>query len=398
MICFGKTKNSSIHYNHPHQLKMGKSKKSQLQDYQFDEASSGSEDDSDSSDEEEEYDVAEIPSRRKERIETYDSSDDEGESDASSDSEDGKSAESETEQEEHQNSEDDSDQEEEVESSSDEEDAPLHQRVLKKEGRGSIRRSSRAERKSRALEEATKRLASFKENKKKKQAESGGSSDEKSSRDNSNEAVAKKKKKNKHKPTEVSSKRADFFARGARRLNESGLGVDIGAHRYKPMDPRASSLSGHFDEDRFHKNYAFLEELRNKEIGQVRKRIAAHKATGKKGNRLRKKMQIIGEDGGHTTTLEEDVARLKELTETRANLERRKIDRAARQSVKRKIREDVESGKTGAYFLKRKEKKRLELEARFEEIRKRGGEKAVEKMLAKKRRKNKSRDAGAFAK
>jgi len=309
-------------------------------------------------------------------------------------------------------------------SSDDEEELPLHQRLSKNEGRGSKQRVSRRERRSKALEEATKRLASFKNNKTKRTnkttdknngATSGGDEAPVSSSNNNNDddkddnenndnnknaggAAAKKKKKNKHKPTEVSSKRKDFYARGARRLNESGLGVDIGAHRYKPMDPRASNLSGHFDEDRFHNNYAFLEEVRNREIGQVRKRIAAHKATGNKGNRLRKKLQIVNPDGSHSSTLEEDVARLKSLTETRANLERRKIDRAAKQSVKRKIREDVESGKTGAYFLKRKEKKRLELEARFEEIRKRGGEKAVEKILAKKRQKNKSRDAGAFAK
>ncbi len=396
---------------------MSKSRKQQLQEYHFDEASSGS-DDNDSSDEEDDYEqlqsmrkeksTEEPPPRRRQQVigkNSSESDSDDGDDDSDSGISDNGSADSEQETE-HEGrrkvpdaaaaDDDDSDQEQ-GDSSSDEEDAPLHQRVLKKEGRGSMQRSSRRERKSRALEEATKRLASFKESqRKKKLAESGP---EKSTKRETNEAgPIKKKKKNKHKPTEVSSKRADFFARGARRLNESGLGIDIGAHRYKPMDPRASSLSGHFDEDQFHKNYAFLEEMRNKEIGQVRKRIAAHKATGKKGNRMRKKLQIIDADGGHASTLEEDVARLKTLTETRANLERRKIDRAARQSVKRKIREDVESGRSGAYFLKRKEKKRLELEARFEEIRKRGGEKAVEKMLAKKRQKNKSRDASAFAK
>ena len=371
-------------------LKMGKSQKQQLRDYQFDEASSGS-DDGDSSDEE---DDTELQSTRN-RMEKYDS--DSSDDDGDNDSIDGSVNEEEqnNKSQETPDSDDDSDHEE--EDSSDENDAPLHQRVLKKEGQGSIQRSSRAERKSRALEEATKRLASFKEAQQKKKKQKASDDDEKKPSTHDT-IVKKKKKKNKHKPTEVSSKRKDFFARGARRLNESGLGVDIGAHRYKPMDPRQSSLSGHFDEDRFHKNYEFLEEMRNKEIGQVRKRIAAHKATGNKGNRLRKKLQIIEADGGHSSTLEEDVAKLKALTETRANLERRKIDRAAKQSVKRKIREDVESGKTGAYFLKRKEKKRLELEARFEEIRKRGGEKAVEKILAKKRQKNKSRDAGGFAK
>jgi len=374
---------------------MGKERKQQIQGYEYDEASSGS----DGSDEEEEYESHSMRSRLEDNA-NHRSGDSENKEESNNNRGlDGSK--------DNLDSGDNSDHEQE-EDSENEEDAPLHERLFKKEGQGSLQRSSRRERKSRAIEEATKRLASFKEiqrKNKKKKAMSIGDEDGESVETSSNQKTkpitqntTKKKKKGKHKPTEVSSKRADFFGRGARRLNESGLGVDIGAHRYKPMDPRESTLSGHFDEDRFHNNYAFLEEIRNKEIGQVRKRIAAHKATGNKGNRLRRKLQITQPDGSHSSTVEEDVARLKALTETRANLERGKIDRSARQSVKRKIREDVESGKTGAYFLKRKEKKRLELEARFEEIRKRGGEKAVEKILAKKRQKNKSRDASGFAK
>jgi ribosomal RNA-processing protein 36 len=417
---------------------MGKGRKKQTtQEYQFDEASSGS-DDSDSDGEEENKS---LPVRGNVADNANHNSDDDNvdesgnnssnnnnSSDSNVDSENEEKSnnnrpdDSEDDNSDHEQEEDDDDDDD---FSENEADAPLHQRLLKKEGRGSLQRSSRRERKSRALEEATKRLASFKkesQRKKRKQKEMTGitgdddDDDEGVETSSSNRnrntkpmtttattthTTTKKKKKSKNKPTEVSSKRADFFARGARRLNESGLGVDIGAHRYKPMDPRASNLSGHFDEDRFHNNYAFLEELRNKEIGEVRKRITAHKATGNKGNRLRRKLQINHTDrnnGVHSSTLEEDVARLKALTETRANLERGKIDRAAKQSVKRKIRDDVESGKTGVYFLKRKEQKRLELEARFEEIRKRGGEKAVEKILAKKRQKNKSRDASDFAK
>mmetsp|Transcript_26632 Transcript_26632/g.62557 ORF Transcript_26632/g.62557 Transcript_26632/m.62557 type:complete len:401 (+) Transcript_26632:42-1244(+) len=400
---------------------MGKGRNQRIEQHQYDEASSSGSDESDSSDEEDGNELQSNDDENslmmrnrggRENSDSDDGNESSGDSKGSSDNSENEE-ESDVSQDfdgiENDSGPDEASDHEEEDDTSDEEDAPLHQRLLKNEARGSLKRFSRRERKSRALEEATKRLATFKEqqNKGKKQKamrtgddddHNDGSSVPSSKRKGTSATTTSKKKKNKHKPAEVSSKRADFFARGARRLNESGLGVDIGAHRYKPMDPRASNLSGHFDEDRFHKNYEFLEELRNREIGQVRKRIAAHKATGNKGNRLRRKLSIIQADGSYSSTLEQDVARLKTLTETRANLERRKIDRAARQSVKRKIREDVESGKTGAYFLKRKEKKRLELEARFQEIRKRSGEKAVEKILAKKRQKNKSRDAGAFAK
>jgi ribosomal RNA-processing protein 36 len=295
------------------------------------------------------------------------------------------------------------------------EDLPLHERLRRQDNDFSRIRKSR-ERKAQALEVASERLATFKQaqkkkNNKKRKAMVGDDDDDddddiETQSNNSNtkktstmttKMTTKKKKKSKHKPTEVSSKRADFFGRGAPRLNESGVGVDIGAHRYKPQDPRASNLSGHFDEDNFQHNYAFLEEMRNKEIGQVRKRISAHKATGNKGNRLRRKLQINPGDGTQTSTLEDDEIRLKFLTETRADLDRRKIEREAKRSVTQKIRSDVESGKSGVYHLKRKERYRLELEAKLEVIQKRGGDRAVEKILEKKRQKNKTRDAARFA-
>ena len=62
--------------------------------------------------------------------------------------------------------------------------------------------------------------------------------------------------------------------------------------------------------------------------------------------------------------------------------------RAAKRTVKKKIREEVASGKRGAYYPKRNELRRMEVEAKFEEIRKRGGEEAVDKAIAKRRKKN----------
>jgi ribosomal RNA-processing protein 36 len=286
----------------------------------------------------------------------------EGDSDSESDSEENEDSEKQTNEE---GSDDDSSGE----------DLPLHERIQKKEQRGLSLQKVR-ERKSRALEVASKRLTAFK----------------RSNRSDDNEASStRKKKKSKHAPTEVSSKRSDFFNRGAPKLNESGIGVEIGAHRYKPIDPRTSNLSGHLNEEHFEQNYAFLEEMRNKEIGQLKKQIAARKVTGKKGKRMRRHLNVTG------GTVEEDQESLKTLTMERADLERRKIERAATQSVKRKIINDVAEGTRGAFFLKRKEKKRLVVEAKLDEIRKRGGYKAVEKAVAKRRSKNKSRDAGKFA-
>ena len=96
--------------------------------------------------------------------------------------------------------------------------------------------------------------------------------------------------------------------------------------------------------------------------------------------------------------MEEDQERLKQLTQEKADLERRKLNRAAKQAVKKKMRDQVEQGKGGVYFLKRKEKRRMELEAKMEVIREKGGDAAVEKAVNKRRKKQKSKDAKIFAK
>jgi ribosomal RNA-processing protein 36 len=253
---------------------------------------------------------------------------------------------------------------------------PLHERLKLKEDQGLSLRGVRA-RKSRALEVASQRLAKFNNQK---------------ADDDDDDETQSKKKKSKHAPTEVSSKRSDFFKRGAINLNESGIGVEIGAHRYKPMDPRVSSLSGHLNEEQFEQNFAFVEEMRNKEIAQLKKQIQARKVSGQKGQKRRKRLKMSG------GSLEEDQEKLHAMVGEKSEIQRRKINRAAKQSVKKKMRDEVADGTRGAYFLKRKEKKRMELEAKFEVIRDTGGDKAVEKMLAKKRSKNKSRDAGMMGK
>ena len=266
-------------------------------------------------------------------------------------------------------------------SSSDDERLPLGERLLRKEERQNqamLQRSKERKRKARKLvSEKLKQL------KKDKQAARANSTDEKEQ-----ESILKKKR-SKHAPTEMSSKRGDFF-RQKRTLNESGIGVAIGAHRFKPRDPRVSSLSGTLDQDHFERNYEFVEGIRDKEIVQLKERIAARKLTGNKGNKKRRKLGITGDD----SSLEQDVARLRELQQQKAAIERSKMERSAKRSVKKRLQQEVEEGKRSAtHFLNRREMKKRVTEAKFEELRKRGGDGAVQKALQKKRKKNKSRDA-----
>ena len=328
------------------------------------------------------------------RMEAYNSDDDSDSSDdvnsASSDNSEGSGDDKEEKARRRKNDDiSDDDSEEEGDDSEDDDDdeedlLPIHERINKREQKGLEMRVIR-ERKTAALKMAGQRLANMKKKRKKEEEKNN------SKGDGDDKKRYKKKKKSKHAPTEVSSKRSDFFKRGASSLNERGLGVDIGAHRYKPLDPRTSNLHGHYNEEQFETNYAFLEDIRNQEISQLKKRIHARKVTGRKGTALRKKLG--GVVGG---SIEEDQEKLMALKQQKAEFERRKIGRSAKHAVKKKLEGEVAEGKRGVYFLKRKEKRQLEQEARLEEIRKRRGSKAVEKAVEKRRKKNKSRDANQF--
>ena len=283
-----------------------------------------------------------------------------------------------------------------------EEDLPLAERVARraKLGRrydndeededGGKRR--RLERKNRAITLASERLRKAR----KGNNNASDSSSVPSSSDDDDSSVEearssnkkgdqqqKKRKKSKHAPTEMSSKRRDYFARGRPDLNSSGIGVSVGANKYKPRDPRMVSLSGHLDADVFEKRYGFLDEVQDAEIEKLKGRVSAWKATGKKGQRARKKLGLT--QGNYT--LENDQEELTRLLQERAERKKASLVRAAKRSVKQKIREDVASGK-GVYYPKRSELRKMELEAKFEEIRKRGGDEAVDKAIAKRRKKN----------
>jgi len=248
----------------------------------------------------------------------------------------------------------------------------------------------RAERKSRAIELASVRLREARKDKcvKKKQTSKDDTSEddfvEHSSNKNDDSKEETKRKKSKHAPTEMSSKRRDYFARGRPDLNSAGIGVSIGANKYKARDPRMVSLSGHLDADVFEKRYGFLNEVQDKEIEQLKRRVNAWRKPGKKGQKERKKMGMT-QGGG---SLEDDQEELTRLLQERAERNKAKVVRGAKRAVKQKIREDVASGKRGAYYPKRNELKRMEAEAKYEEIRKRGGDEAVDKATAKRRKKN----------
>lgn len=283
--------------------------------------------------------------------------------------------------------ENDSGSEEEYESNIHDVDVPLEQRLeMKRTNGGNRNAKARASKKSKALAIAQERLAAMKQ-KKRKQNESD--SDESDSEPEEEGSHKKRKKKSKNAPTVASSSRREFYKRGAPDLNSSGIGVEIGAHKYKARDPRMQSLSGHFDQNVFEKRYEFLDKIQDEEIQRLRERTKAWKTGGRKGRKLRKKMGLSAD----TTSAEADEAELTRLIQERSARKEDKIRRMAKSTVKKKIRDDVAAGKRGAFYLKKREMKKLELEAKFEQLRKQGGDSAVQKVLAKRRKKKMGKDS-----
>ena len=252
-------------------------------------------------------------------------------------------------------------------------------RVNANKNNGFKKRNDGRKKKNEALALAHQRL---KQMKKSKQSDTTTTTTT-TNTDSNEEEEKKKRKKSKHAPTEASSKRRKRVD-----VNSSGLGVEIGANRYKPHDPRMESLSGFLDQNVFERRYAFLENLEMDEMKQLKDRIAARSMTGKKGQKKRKK---LGLTSSTTTTIQQDKEELVRLQQLHKQRTMGQVQRAAKQAVKKKLRQEVAEGKRGAYYLKRKDQRRLEQEARYEELKKRGGENAVAKALQKKRKKNLSK-------
>ncbi|KAG6622566.1 duf947-domain-containing protein [Phytophthora cinnamomi] len=161
---------------------------------------------------------------------------------------------------------------------------------------------------------------------------------------------------NKNQPLELSSKRAVGRFRQV---------VDVKKRR--ALDPRFEAQSGRLNEDLFNKSYAFLDGYKQRELQELKQQLKKTKSVTKK------------EELKHEIAL-----RQQEMTEKQ---KKEKI-KSALTKRKREEREAVASGK-GAFYLKRKDKKKLELQAKFQDLQETG---RLSKFMAKKRKKNASKD------
>ena len=206
------------------------------------------------------------------------------------------------------------------------------------------------------------------------------------SQSTSSAAPKGKKTTSRHAPTEVSSKRQDYYTRD-KSLGSSGVNSEaaLAVHRYKPRDPRIMATAAGNTET---SDYEFLNDMMTQEIETLERRVAARKMVGSKGRKARKKLNLNTD----ITSQEDDQLELKRLKEQLLQRQRSAAQKSAKVAVKQKMEQEVAEGKRGVYYLKRAERRKLELEATFEELRKRGGDQAVDKALAKRRKKNASKD------
>lgn len=205
----------------------------------------------------------------------------------------------------------------------------------------------------------------------------------------------KKRKTSKHRPTEASSKRYDFY-KNLTSLNERGIGVDLGAHKYKPRDPRLEpttdkNLHGSKTND---DEMQFYQQLQKDEMKRLQSRIKAWKTTGKAGKRKRKALGLTANTSAAdlSEALALDQARYHQLKDQLAAQERATVQAAATSLVQQHQR-DLSKRAGKAVYLKRRQVKELTQAARLEQVKQRYGDKAVEKIVTKRRKREKSRDA-----
>jgi ribosomal RNA-processing protein 36 len=130
-------------------------------------------------------------------------------------------------------------------------------------------------------------------------------------------------------------------------------------------DPRFDVTSGTFNEDSFKKAYAFLGEYREEEIRQLRAAVAA-----------------AADDEERTTAK----AALSRLLQQRTEDARKAAVAGAVREHKKGIAERVAQG-AKPFFPKRRDLKEIAATAQFSSLEAKGGAGAVDRALAKRRRK-----------
>ncbi|XP_023130049.2 ribosomal RNA processing protein 36 homolog isoform X2 [Amphiprion ocellaris] len=169
--------------------------------------------------------------------------------------------------------------------------------------------------------------------------------------------TSKKKRLNKNRPVEMSAKKPAPFLRQV-----------VPVRKLTLRDPRFDDLSGEYKPEIFEKTYKFIDDIRHREKEIIKKQL---KKT-KKNNSRKEKLQFL----------------LKRMENQERARKSREQQRERELQFKREQRERANQG-ARPFFLKKSEKKKLQLAEKYQELKKSG---KLENFLSKKRKRNAGKD------
>ncbi|EJT97780.1 DUF947-domain-containing protein [Dacryopinax primogenitus] len=167
----------------------------------------------------------------------------------------------------------------------------------------------------------------------------------------------------KHAPTEATSKRP------VPRLRSS-----LPSLAPQPRDPRFTTLSGTLSLPHVRQNYAFLSDVQSQEVGQLREAVKLAK----------RRLPSTPEE--KRDEAEAELARLAGALKRAESVRESNTRQAHEASVLRKLKKEEMTKRAqgkGEWHMKRSEKKKVLLEAKFERLKEEGGQRAVGKALRK---------------
>ena len=145
----------------------------------------------------------------------------------------------------------------------------------------------------------------------------------------------------------------------------------VASKKREARDPRFDNASGFLNEDAFRKNYRFLEEYEATEIAELRSAVKRERSAERRSDMA---------------------ALLKRMQQDRAERERKDRVQAKVREKRREIRDRVRKGGK-AFHLKKSAIRQIELEDKFEQLRKSG---KLQSYMEKKRKRNASKDRRAL--
>ncbi|KAJ3516250.1 hypothetical protein NLJ89_g1241 [Agrocybe chaxingu] len=180
------------------------------------------------------------------------------------------------------------------------------------------------------------------------------------------------KRSNKHAPTEVTSKRPVSRKRTV-----------VEAPKIAPRDPRFLATAGEFDATKFQKSYGFLSESHKAELQTLKETL----------KQARKRLASSPRD--LRSEHEHEVHRLEQaMKRAESAVNKDRLDRVGRDALSKAKREEQEKRREGKghWFLKKVDKQKLLVKARYDALAQEGGLRAVKKAIEKKQKKESQKE------